>query len=46
MSQVETPHYLRKWEFEDSASYAEWPQVADAVIEAHKAAANLVTAVS
>ena len=34
MSQVEAPHYLRKWDFGDSASYAEWPKVADAVIEA------------
>jgi len=24
---------LRKWEFGDSASYSEWPKVADAVIE-------------
>jgi hypothetical protein len=34
MSQVEAPNYLRKWEFGDSASYAEWPKVADAVTEA------------
>ena len=37
MSQVEAPNYLRKWEFGDSASYAEWPKVADAVIKAHMA---------
>jgi hypothetical protein len=36
MSQVEAPNYLRKWEFEDFTSYAEWPQVADGVIEASK----------
>jgi hypothetical protein len=34
MSQVEAPNYLRKWEFGDSAFYAGWPKVADAVIEA------------
>ena len=34
MSQVEAPNYLRKWEFGDSACYAELPKVADAVIEA------------
>ena len=35
MSQVEAPNYLRKWEFGDSACYAELPKVADAVIEAN-----------
>ena len=34
MSQVEAPNYLRKWEFGDSACYAELPKVAGAVIEA------------
>ena len=34
MSQVEAANYLRKWEFGDSACYAELPKVADAVIEA------------
>ena len=37
MSQVEAPNYLRKWEFGDSACYAELPKVADAVIEATEA---------
>jgi hypothetical protein len=34
MSRVEAFNYWRKWEFGDSASYAEWLKVAAAVIEA------------
>jgi hypothetical protein len=34
MAQIEAPNYLRRWKFRGSASDAEWPKVADAVIEA------------
>jgi len=35
MSQVEELNLLRTWGFEGYAHDSEWPQVADAVIEAH-----------
>ncbi len=36
MPRVGAAHSLRTWEFGDYAHYAEWPKVADAVIEAEK----------